>query len=176
MTPGEKPTDPPTVSLNEAAKLANVTKPTIRRRADALKAHGAVITDTGWTIPIPALVAVGLLDRVTSTPVSTPVSPPVEAPVKKKTPGVAIPPVEIDPARERFLMSEVETWRRRAEVAEAVAEERGHTNEALRMALRMLEPTKPSPADEQAALLPTRPEVTPKLAEVERRRWWRREA
>lgn len=58
---------------------------TIRRRKALLVELGATTDSSGWRIPIPALVQVGLLDRVTPAPVTgsdvSPVtSPPVDNP------------------------------------------------------------------------------------------------
>lgn len=58
---------------------------TIRRRKALLVELGATTDPSGWRIPIPALVQVGLLDRVTPAPVTgsdvSPVtSPPVDNP------------------------------------------------------------------------------------------------
>lgn len=75
----------PVVGLAEAASLCKVSPATIRRRKALLVELGATTDPSGWRIPIPALVQVGLLDRVTPAPVTgsdvSPVtSPPVDNP------------------------------------------------------------------------------------------------
>lgn len=144
MTPA-----PPTVSLARAVELCGVSRSTIQRRKAELVELGAEVTDKGWNIPIPALIGAGLLSNVTPPDA---VSKGV-ADTSKDTPS-AIPAdiPEIVRLRERLADAE-----RRAEVAEAVAEERLRSLERADVALRMLEVGKATPAS--AETLP-------------RRRWW----
>ena len=75
----------PVVGLAEAAALCKVSPATIRRRKAVLVELGATTDPSGWRIPIPALVQVGLLDRVTPAPVpgstvSPDTTPPIDNP------------------------------------------------------------------------------------------------
>lgn len=179
--------DTPTVGLAEAARMCGVSKPTIRRRAPELIAFGAVQSDQGWSIPVTALVAVGLCDSVTPGGSTTGAK---KAAVPGKTgsasPGVASP---VDPGELDRVRAEAAEWQRRAEVAEAVAAERERRVEAAEataaaldrvieaqaLALRVLEAPRPpvTPAQEQQALLPTRSEVPEQVTTGAKRRWWR---
>lgn len=135
----DTPSGPPMVSQAEAARLCRVSTATIRRRrmsgdlADCVQAPDG----RGWLIPIPSLVAAGLLDRVTppdtvttrrvspdtTPPSGTPVSPP-------DTPTCD----EVEVLRERLRAAE-----HRAQLAEAIAAERAAALEDARRALRLLE-------------------------------------
>lgn len=55
----------PTVNLAQAVELTGKSKSTIRRRKAELLEHGARADAEGWVIPVPALIAVGLMDNVT---------------------------------------------------------------------------------------------------------------
>ena len=54
----------PTVGLAEAARLTGKSISTIRRKKRELCEFGATVSAAGWAIPIPALVHLGLLDRL----------------------------------------------------------------------------------------------------------------
>ena len=153
---------PPTVGLKEAARLCRVSVATVRRRRELLEAAGATAAEDGWTIPIPALVAVGLLDRTTPPREGAPagVAP---ATTPHPTPGTDTPE---SPAL-ASLREQLETERRaraaaeaRAHLAEAVSEERGRALEDTRLALRAL--TAATPAQQQP---PPRPAEAPATAE-----------
>lgn len=135
--------------MREAAQVAGVSVSTLRRRRDDLVAAGAVIDPAGWQVPITALIATGLLPGegqhdtpTTGTPRTTP------NPSATSSQGdTAQHQHELRQLQERVqeLVEEVGHWRRRAEVAEARAEERGQSletlriaNESERLALRML--------------------------------------
>jgi hypothetical protein len=142
--------------------MCGVSAATIRRRKDVLTAQGATTADAGWTIPIPTLVAVGLLGAV-----SPPDAPPM---------GAATAPTVAAALREQLDAEHLAriTAEHRAELAEAIAEERARNLEDVRRALRVLTaggpvatppPPTAAPADEQAKA----PAATPT------RRWWRRQ-
>jgi len=57
-------TSAPKVGLRKAAQLCGCSIATVRRRKAGLIEHGAVQTKDGWQSPVPALVTLGLLDRV----------------------------------------------------------------------------------------------------------------
>lgn len=123
----------PSVSMAEAARLSGLSVSTLRRRRDALAAHGATRHDAGWVIPISALVTLGLMPPVTApdapsadqvTPVMT---PPGDGAVTALT-------AERDAALERAKAAE-----HRADLAERTAAERDRVIEAQANALRMLE-------------------------------------
>lgn len=155
-------TGPPVVGLKEAARLCRVSVATVRRRREQLEAAGATAAEDGWTIPIPALVAVGLLDRTTPpgegaaagvAPATTPGTDTPESP--------ALTALRTELEAERRARAEAE---HRARLAEAVAQERGRALEDTRLALRALTagpstvtplafrpetPAEPPPAAEQ---------------------------
>lgn len=152
----------PSVSLAEAAALTGKSVSTIRRKKDELIALGAIVSDKGWQIPIPALVQMNLLDRVSAPDFDTPsdadslLEPPM-------TPGGTT--AEVTELKLRLAEAE-----RRAAAAEAQAEERlGHIDD-LRQSLRMLESGHPT--------TPNSPEQVPVTRGVARqepkRRWWQR--
>lgn len=138
-------------TMREAAQVAGVSVSTLRRRRDDLVAAGAVIDPAGWQVPITALIAAGLLpgEGQHDTPTTgTPRTAPGSGPAVSSGEGdTAQHQHELRRLQERVqeLVEEVGHWRRRAEVAEARAEERGQSletlriaNESERLALRML--------------------------------------
>lgn len=169
-------------SMKQAAKVAGVSVSTLRRRRTDLIAAGADISPEGWKVPMTALVACGLI--VGEGPQAT-----------ATTPHVGVRPSnhpERDPLTQRVqeltehvgdLEREIAEWRRRAEVAEARAEERGRAldalrvaNETERMALRMLtagtslatplerveQPRPPEPVMDSAPMPQARPAREPR--------------
>lgn len=70
----------PVVGLAEAARLCQVSPASIRRRKAVLVDLGATTDPSGWRIPIPALVQIGLLDKVTPAPVTGDAVSPVASP------------------------------------------------------------------------------------------------
>jgi hypothetical protein len=58
----------PSLSLADAAKACGVTKPTIRARKDKLVELGAMVSKSGWQIPVTALISVGLMEPATPPP------------------------------------------------------------------------------------------------------------
>lgn len=122
------------MGLAEAAKACNVSVSTMRRRKDALLEAGAKVTDKGWQIPIPALVSLGLLASKTA--------PDATAPAVDLKP-TTVPPDDgeglqalAEVAELRQLLAAAEA---RAQVAEAIANERERVIEVQAQALRMLE-------------------------------------
>lgn len=161
-------------TMREAADVAGVSVSTLRRRRTELTAAGAIIDASGWQVPMTALIAVGLIPGEG------------EHPTRAQRPAAASAahPAEDDEAgterqlrgQVRELTEQVTEWRRRAEVAEARAEERGRSleslraaNETERMALRMLTGTIPPPvkiataptASGQAEGSPPQPAASP---------------
>lgn len=131
---------PSVVGLEEAARLCKVSVATVRLRRNLLEAAGATAAGDGWTIPIPALVAVGLLDRSTPPRVgavagAAPGTTPCPAPVvdTPESPVLASLREELDAERRARAAAEA-----RAHLAEAVSEERGRALEDTRLALRAL--------------------------------------
>lgn len=154
---------PPVFTMREAAEVAGVSVSTLRRRREDLIAAGAGITESGWKVPMTALIGAGLIDG--EGPRREEVAP--EAVSEAKDEPQEEKPREDGSARVEELLEalreverERDEWRRRAEIAEAVAEERKYSLEALRaaneserLALRMLTAgDSPRPtAQEQAA-------------------------
>lgn len=121
--------------MREAAEVAGISVSTLRRRKAALVEAGAVISESGWQVPMTALIAAGLIPGEG------------EGPARPTPPAEAAQGQEAAALRERVaeLERQVSELRHRAEVAEAVAAERQQTldvlriaNESERMALRML--------------------------------------
>lgn len=143
--------------MREAAAVAGVSVSTLRRRRTELTAAGAVIDASGWQVPITALIAVGLLPGEGEHPnrVQGSAATPTTSPANPVSEQEAV--VQQLQEQVRELTEEVSEWRRRAEVAEARAEERGRSleslraaNETERMALRMLTGTIPPPVETAA--------------------------
>ena len=114
--------------------MCGVSISTVRRKRDELSEYGAAQTSKGWQIPIPALIATGLMDRTTA-PLET---PPVKSPdALHDTPapgGDDALQMELEALRSQLVDAE-----RRAAVAEAVAAERERIIEVQQTSLRMLE-------------------------------------
>lgn len=167
----------PALGFAQAAKACGVSESTLRRRRPELLAAGATQTAKGWSIPIPVLVSLGLMDRTTA-PDS--VTPPERAPSDARTPaatGSAEPPTEplVTALREQLAAAEM-----RAAVAEAVAAERERIIEAQAQTLRMLEaPERVSRSHVEYGPMnvpgsPDREQQEDEPALPPRRRWWRR--
>lgn len=131
-------------SMKQAAEVAGVSVSTLRRRRGDLVAAGADISPEGWKVPMTALVACGLIAGEGSGALERPIRP---QPHLETDQVLATQAKQVEELTNqiRDLEHEVSEWRRRAEVAEARAEERGRAldalqvaNEAERMALRML--------------------------------------
>ena len=142
----------PALTISQASKAAGVDRRTIRRRLDAGNLPGAYRPEPGapWLLPVADLLAAGLrLHAPNDTggdahPAATP------------------PPTPAQP-------SELEEWRRRAEVAEAIAEERAEVIAVLKTALAALGPGPVPPAGSPTPA-PTAAQAPPPA----RPRWWRR--
>ena len=144
-------------SMKQAAEVAGISVSTLRRRRTDLIAAGADISSDGWKVPMTALVACGLITGEGPEAASRPSS---VTPRPGESHGASGQSGQLDEltAQVRELEREVGEWRRRAEVAEARAEERGRAldalrvaNETERMALRMLTAGAPAPAPVQPA-------------------------
>lgn len=160
---------PPVFTMREAAEVAGVSVSTLRRRREDLVAAGAGITEQGWQVPMTALIGAGLIDG--------------EGPRREDPDPEAVSETKDEPQKdeqreddrsariEELLETLRETerdrdeWRRRAEIAEAVSEERRYSldalraaNESERLALRMLTAgdSPRTTAPEQAAGEPER--------------------
>lgn len=130
-------TKSPVMGLAEAARVCGVSVSTIRRKRLELAEHGAAQTAKGWQIPVTALIAVGLMERVT---------PPPETPSEEISDASDAPAdVPLDALGDSFrqeldmLRSQLADAERRAAVAEAVAAERDRIIQVQQMSLRMLE-------------------------------------
>lgn len=149
-------------TMKEAANVAGVSVSTLRRRRAELEEAGATITSAGWQVPMTALIAVGLIhgEGFHTALQARPSTPSAQPSEEAENTGRLL-------ERVRELEAEVQEWRRRAEVAEARAEERGRAldalqiaNETERMALRMLTGQTPA-APEPAHRVPTAEPETP---------------
>lgn len=131
-------------SMKQAAQVAGISVSTLRRRRTDLIAAGADISPDGWKVPMTALVACGLIAGEGPEAASRPASV-TPRPGEGHEDSRQAHQLEELTDQVRELEREVGEWRRRAEVAEARAEERGRAldalrvaNETERMALRML--------------------------------------
>jgi len=112
-----------------AAEACLVAPRTIQRRLDQLAEHGATKDNDGqWSIPLVALLAVGL------------------RPGQPTGPDKALPPTEpstteMDHLRQRLAVVETER-----DGLRALVESERRSNEHLALALRMLTPAPPAPA------------------------------
>jgi hypothetical protein len=131
----------PVLSLAEAAKACGVSESTIRRRRPELLASGAVQGPKGWSIPVTALIALGLMDRTTA---GTPESPADRPPVTAVAATMTAPAESPMTALVEALKADLAAAEQRAAVAEAVAAERERIIAAQAQALRMLEAPKPN--------------------------------
>jgi len=143
----------PVLSLKEAARIeGGASLSTIRRRLPELEKLGAARTNEGWRIPIAALHQLGLIPGVTPPPgvMTSSTTPPDETPVE--TPEI-----------ER-LRREIADLRRRAEVAEARAEERAQALADVRLAFRALEAGSSTNGTPEGSMTPqpTPPSHSPK--------------
>ena len=136
----------PVLSVTEAAHATGKSRRTVARLLDTGRLDGAERDSAGtWRIPVEALIAAGLTLHAPAPPDATSTTAPLTAP-------------PIDPLD--ALRAELADWRRRAEIAEAIAAERANALDdvrtALAMANRMLAPGPPT-APSTRAEDPTRP-------------------
>lgn len=124
----------PVLTMAEAARTCGVSVSTLRRHRDALMTYGATRHDASWAIPVSALVALGLMPRVT----------PSDAPTTAHAPPVTTSPedgvVEALKAERDQALHQAADAKRRAETAERIATERDRVIEAQSYSLRLLEP------------------------------------
>ena len=117
----------------------------MRRRRAVLIERGATVEGTKWSIPIPALIATGLMPATTA-------------------PDARHDELEVTPSDAQLaaMREELNEWRRRAEVAEALADERRAALERADLALRALTAAPPvtSRAPIETASV-TKPEAPP---------------
>lgn len=154
----------PTIGLAEAARVCGVSESTIRRRRAELLELGASQGPKGWSIPIPALVQLGLMTATTAPDAVIAREPLQESPVEAVMTPSAL--AEVEALREALTAAEL-----RAAVAEARAEERERVIEAQAQALRMLEapvkafasPGRETPPEAQQPATQQKPA---------KRRWW----
>ena len=142
----DAPDTPPRLMYSQAkaAKLCDVAPSTIRRYRQSGKLEGCEPDEKtgGWLIPASSLVAAGLMPRSTPPdPVPTP-SVALSAPPHDDTQQTALEAL-INELKEKLMRAE-----HRAELAEAIANERGQALEAERKALRAI--TSASAETEQA--------------------------
>ncbi len=164
-------TDRPELTIAEAAEAAGVTAKTIRRRLKADEFPDARRDGDGptapWVIPVDNLLAAGLKLNAPAGPDPKPQhddqeadEPEPEVDVVTADPPSTSIPIELAEVLEH-RDTELAEWRRRAEVAEAVAAERAAALADLRTALdlaqRQLTAGPPPPAAEEPAAPPAPP-------------------
>lgn len=167
----------PTMGLAQAARACGISVSTLRRRRATLEAAGATVADSGWVIPVPALVSLGYLSGTTAPPDSSQ-RPGVAGGAVSPTDGPVVAPSELEELRARLADAE-----RRAAVAEAVAAERERLIQSQASALRMLEggtPATPPPAspdsshDTPGPVTPETPPMPSDRRTAPVRAWFRR--
>lgn len=145
-------TDPegrPSLTLTAAAEACGVSRRTIRRRLDAGHFPNAWQESGGVRrVPVVDLIAAGLHPNA-SRPVTEPSTEPTSS----------TPPSE--PSELSRLRSELEDWKRRAEIAEAVAAERADALADARLALRALTAPAPEPTSSTPPAEPPSTTTTP---------------
>lgn len=179
-------TSEPVLSLAEAARACGVSVSTMRRRLPRLMERGATRHDTSWSIPISALVAEGIMPRM------TPLGTPSRDTLTRSTtpPGDILSDTSLAALREQLAEAD-----KRAAVAEAelrgtraLIDEKQRTIEAQAHALRLLEPPRPAAPEPAAPAAPSEPETNPwmtvgddvrrraeaSVPEPPRRSWWNR--
>lgn len=159
----------PTLNMAEAARACGVSVSTLRRRRDALEAHGATRHDGSWVIPIATLVSLGLMPKV--TPPDTP-SPDGLTPVMTGQDDVPVTALKeaLAEAERRAAAAE-----QRAAVAEAVANERERIISSQALSLRLLEAGAAPSAEQVEPTSSPGPAPAPsEPAQRRRRHWWQR--
>ena len=127
-------------TVSQAARACNVSRSTLYRRMEQLAAHGATQGATGWDIPVSALVATGLLPKV-----SAPDTPPGTlgasqgGTVRRSAGQVDLEQVATLETRLREAETQIQLLQAQKEAAEAIARERERVIDAQRVALRALE-------------------------------------
>lgn len=161
----------PVLGLAEAARATGVSESTLRRKRPELLKAGATQGPKGWSIPIPVLVELGLLDKTTSPSPErghdSPSAPPEAASTAPATPPSTEPLLEA-------LRAKLAEAEKRAAVAEAIAEERERIIQVQAQALRMIEaPRTPQeqPAPTQAPVPEPSREQPSSLGKL---RFWKR--
>lgn len=139
-------TSDPMLSMGEAAAACGLSRSTLQRRKTDLIAAGATVSPAGWLIPRSALTQLGLL----------PAAP------TGSTPVTGIPAAQAGEVAR--LQAALANALRRAEVAEAVAQERQAALERADRALLLLAANS-SPA---AATDPRRQQARTVLQQVRR--------
>lgn len=134
------PSDGPMLGLAEAAKACGISVSTVRRKRAVLEKLGATATQSGWRIPIAALVGSGLMPPTTPPPQQPFMQSVMQPQVKGGDTPVATPLEELETLRSQLAAAE-----QRAAVAEAIAAERERVIEVQATALRMLEAGKAQP-------------------------------
>ncbi len=168
---------PPMLSQAEAARRCGVSTATIRRARSDGRLPGAVETDEGWRIPIPELIAAGLMDR--TTPPDTGAAPSVSPGATPPSDTGATPPTPPGLVAEvAELRAQLAAAQHRAELAEerersaralAAEKERALDDAWRRMieagpapAAHISQPD-PTPAPTPAATQPRRSQIPSRL-------------
>ena len=140
------------LTFSEAAIACGCDRRTIRRWKDSGKLPNAVLVDGVWRVPVDDLLAAGATLHAPSPP----------------------DPIPVAPDELERLRTEVAEYRRRAEVAEAVAAERAAALDDARLALRALTAGDDEERRARFTWQPGDVTVTPPAPEQPRRRWWSR--
>lgn len=162
------------MGLKEASKITTVSLSTLRRRRADLIAAGARATDSGWEIPISALVQLGLLPRTTPAEDFDAEQPPPAAGGVPGVEGSAAIAAAVEELRAQLEESErrAADAEKRAAVAEAVAAERDRIITRQDQMLRMLE-ARPAPQAVHAAPPPGPTGPPPAYPPPKPRDWFR---
>ena len=124
-----------TLTIRQASEACRVHRRTIMRRLEAGTLPNARRGAAGeWRIPVTDLIAAGLKPSPHGS-ADKQLRPDEAGQVQRRNDMKAD---AIDSIALNEMAAEVADWRRRAEVAEAIAAERGHALEDARLALRAL--------------------------------------
>ena len=155
----------PAMSLSAAAKRCGVSRSTIRRKHEKGAFTGAFLSTAGaWMIPLADLIDAGLIARTAPTvyPVTMLTNDPGEAMSVDRPPLFCAQPAQIERgqgsnlAQVAALTAALADAVRRAEVAEAVAHERGLALERADRAMRIIEAAPTEPAQVPTVVTPRR--------------------
>jgi len=175
MTEQHTATTRPRFSITEAASLCGVHADTIRRKISALAEHGAEKDESGaWTIPVEALLAVGLKPGRPAPP-DSPAQP--SPAVAATLPEQVVPVAEVEALRNEVaaLKHQLELEQVRRETAERLVDVHREALDESRAWRRILEagpssriaPSAPEPGTQPTPSSPPAPaQAAPQATQI----------
>ena len=153
-------------SVTQTANLCQVSSRTVQRRIPQLEAAGAWKDPEGkWSIPVEAMAAAGLTPGRPAPPDSPVRHQRRHQPGQRGQRAVSKLESQVTQLQDQALESERQAaeWRRRVEVAEAIAAERAETITALRQTIRALQAPPNPPVTPSVTSSPPASAVLPRL-------------